>query len=548
MSVRLLVPAPDAEPWPSLGGHVCDWIEERLVHGPGDVLGEPVDLTDEMRLFLWRAYELYPRGHELEGRRRFKRATFSRRKGAAKTELAAWLAIAELDDEAPVRFDGWDAKGDPVGRGLRDPYIPMMAVTEEQSSDLAYGAAVAILERCELGNKYLVGVEEIKPRALSARGLMRAMASAPSARDGARTTFQHFDEPHHFTSSRLKLAVAMMERNVPKRAGADAWSLYTTTMYAPGEDSVAEDVHKYAQAVEAGQVEDPRLLFDHLQAAESHKLDTAGGLKAAIVEASGDAIGWTDVDAIAAQFRDPTVDKNELRRYWLNQPRRSSRRWLAEDVVEARVAPRVVPDGTEVVLAFDGSYARDSTALIGATVEARPYVFVVELWERPPNAARWRTPRLAVEDAIEAALERWTVLELAPDPPGWHREIEDWEDTYGETVVRFETNQPSRMGPATDAFEQAIRGEGDPDDSNAERIFGLELDGDARLLRHIGNAIAVKRGPHVLIRKESHDSPLKIDAAVGAIVAYDRARWHYANRDLDEDLGAIVVSTRPPAR
>src|SRR4051794_34320316 len=109
----------DAEPWPSLGGEVCDWIEAHLVHGPGDMRGRPVVLTEEFRLFIFRAYEVYPRGHELEGRRRFKRAVLSRRKGAAKTELAALLAIAEMDPTGPVRCDGFRKQAGewmPVGR------------------------------------------------------------------------------------------------------------------------------------------------------------------------------------------------------------------------------------------------------------------------------------------------------------------------------------------------------------------------------------------------------------------------------------------------
>jgi hypothetical protein len=37
----------------------------------------------------------------------------SRAKGRAKTEIAGWLVCAEAF--GPVRFDGWDADGQPVG-------------------------------------------------------------------------------------------------------------------------------------------------------------------------------------------------------------------------------------------------------------------------------------------------------------------------------------------------------------------------------------------------------------------------------------------------
>lgn len=524
---RLLLPPMDAEPWPTLGPEVCDWIEAHLVHGPGDALGVPVILNDETRLLLYRAYEVYPHGHPQAGRRRFKRVVVSRRKGWAKTEIAAMIAIAEMDPTSAVRCDGFRNVGtkrepewEPVGRPVRDPYIPMVSVTEEQTADLAYGTALAILEHCDLGNSYVLSRDRIQH--LNEPGKMTALASAPGARDGARTSFQHFDETHLFVSARLKSAHQTMLRNVPKRVGADAWSLETTTMYAPGEESVAEDSHRYAEEVEAGLIEDPRLLFDHRQAAETHDITKRSGLVAAIKEASGDALAFTDVESIAASFRDPTQDKNQLRRFWLNQRRRSARRWMSDDAWESCRSDRAAPAAGLVVLAFDGSYSRDSTGLVACTVEEKPMVFVVEAWERPSGQPRWRTPRLEVDAALESAMERFQVVELAPDPPGWHREIEEWEETYGEVVVRFETNQPSRMGPACDDFTQAVR----------ERE--LEHDGDPRLARHVSNCVTARRGPYELVTKESKDSPFKIDLAVGAIVAYSRARWHFLNPVEDE--------------
>ena len=527
---RLLIPPMDPVPWPTLGPELCDWIEERLVHGPGDVRGQPVTLTDEERVLIYRAYEVYPREHRLAGRRRFKRVVYSRRKGYRKTEIGAWVSIGEMDPEAPVRCVGWRKDGGvwvPVGGPVFDPYIPMVAVTEEQSEDLAYGAVKAILENCELGNRYLIGEERIMHR--DAPGEMKAMASAPSARDGARTTFQNFEEPHLYVTDRLRNAHATMLRNIPKRVEADPWSFEPTTMYGPGEESVAEAAHMYAEEIRAGKVDDPRLLYDHRQASEAHDLDTKRGLRAAIVEASGDALAWADVDGIAAQYLEAAANrdegaKNEFRRYWLNQRRSLRRRAYPLDLWKSRAADRLVlPERTRVVLAFDGSYSRDSTGIVGCTIEAKPHLFVVAAWEKPPHDPRWRTPVGEVETELEDAMEHYQVAELAPDPPGWRHEVEAWEAKYGAVVVRFETNQTARMGPACDEFEQGFR-----DDE-------FSHDGDERLARHIAHCVAVKRGPHVVVTKEHPDSPLKIDLAVAAIVAYHRARWHYLNAPTDTE-------------
>lgn len=186
----LCVPAIEESPWPSLGPQVCSFIEDYLVFGPGDLRGEPARLDSEKRALIYRAYEVFPPGHPQAGRRRFKRVAISLRKGSAKTEFAAWIAAAELHPDGPVRCDGFDAYGRPVGRGVVDPYIPMVAYTEEQSEDLAYGALRVILQYSQIADDFDIGLERIMR--VNGDGKAVALASAPDARDGARTTFQHF--------------------------------------------------------------------------------------------------------------------------------------------------------------------------------------------------------------------------------------------------------------------------------------------------------------------------------------------------------------------
>jgi hypothetical protein len=71
------------------------------VFGPGDLRGQPAKLDDEKRGLIYRMYEVFPKGHAQAGRRRFKRVAVSLRKGSAKTELAAWIAICELHPGRP---------------------------------------------------------------------------------------------------------------------------------------------------------------------------------------------------------------------------------------------------------------------------------------------------------------------------------------------------------------------------------------------------------------------------------------------------------------
>lgn len=526
-SRSLIVPELDAEPWPSLGGQVCAFIETFLVHGPGDVLGDPVTLPEEARLAIWRLYEVYPQGHEMAGRRRFKRGAIFRCKGWFKTEIAAMLGITELDPDGPVRCDGFDAYGEPVGRPIRDPFIPMVATTEEQSDDLAFGAARKILENCDLGNSYDVGVEMISPK--DAPGKMASYANAPLARDGARTTFQHFDETHGFVRESQKRGHAVMLRNIGKRKGADGWSLETSVMYAPGELSVAEATHDYALDIARGLIQDPRLYFDHRQASLVWDLKSRAQLRKAVEEACGDAT-YIDVDAIVASYDDPTTDRNEHARNHLNQRRVSAGRWLNPDAYEPLQKRRRIPrDGTcPVVLGFDGSTSRDSTALVAATIEKTPHIMTLAVWEKPRSLGHveWRVSRLDVEAALDKAVRSFDVREIAPDPHGWHREVEEWADKYGDIVVIFDTAQPSRMGPAADEFFQAVK----------DRAVTFEP--SEPMMRHLANCRKKIRSGYT-VPDGTHQPGDQIDLAIAAVIAKHRAGWHHLNPRVKRAWGLV---------
>ncbi len=379
----MCVPTLEGEPWPTLGPQVCAWIEDNLVFGPGDLRGQPAKLDAEKRALIFRMYEIFPQGHPQEGRRRFKRVAISLRKGSAKTELLAWIAACELHPDAPVRCDGFDAEGQPVGIGVTDPYIPMVAYTEEQSEELAYGALRVVLQYSKVATDFDIGLERIMR--VGGDGKAVALASAPDARDGARTTFNAFDETHRFTLPRLKQAHRTMLANIPKRKLSDAWSLETTTAPAPGEGSVAEDTMDYARQVADGKIADSRLFFFHRQASDKHDLTTPDGIRAAVIEASGPVAEWSDIDGIIEQWRDPTADRTYLERVWLNRLVRSSER--AFDAMRWKELARpdfVVPDGDLITLGFDGARYYDATAIIATHVQSG-YQWVVGIWERPAH-------------------------------------------------------------------------------------------------------------------------------------------------------------------
>ena len=186
--------------------------------------------------------------------------------------------------------------------------------------------------------------------------------------------------------------------------------------------------------------------------------------------------------------------------------------WLPFGAWDAcRTARRVAPR-ERVVLAFDGSASGDSTALVGCTLDG--HLWVEGLSENPGDP-RWRVPREDVDRAVDVAFAKYDVAELACDPWGWRSEIEGWANRHGERrVLEWNTAHAQRMAPATDRLYQAVA------------TKAVTHEDDPRLAAHVAHCIAKRTPMGDLVSKDKRGSPRKIDAAVAAIVAYDRAAWH----------------------
>jgi hypothetical protein len=514
----LVVPPQDEKQWPTLGPQLKVFLEDRAVFGPGDLAGKPAELSEEKEGLLEAFYEVYPKGREYAGRRRFKRCGWSVRKGLAKTEFGAWITFLELHPEAPVRFDHWARRGEeatwgdyryklgePVGRPVASPYIPMLAYNKDQVEELAFGALSYIIEESPDAHLFDVSLDRILR--LSARGKDDGkavpLAQSPNARDGARTTFQMFDEPHRMFLPRLLDAHQTMNNNLPKRPMADAWSLYVGTAGQLGQGSIAEELYHEAEAMAKGtKPKDPRFFFLHRDSgpvsrgdgSTGHDLTTQKGRIAAIKEATGieGEYGMGQFADIAELYDRPDTDRAYWERVQLN-------RWIASnrqafDVRQLTVVDQGIKPGAVVTIGFDGARFRDATAMVVTDVYTGVQQFHA-LWERPAEIdgveLEWEVDPTEVSAAFRKAMHLYRVFRFNGDPPHYVEQMAEWAGQYPGVVEEWWTQRKTAMAYAIRTWQQGIRsGEvkiaRDPRPATGSPVVNETL-GEA-LIRHIGNA------------------------------------------------------------
>lgn len=331
--------------------------------------------------------------------------------------------------------------------------------------------------------------------------IYRALSAEAYSKEGYNPSTVVFDEVHVQPNAELwdVMRNGMGTRDRPLMfAITTAGGLYN----ARGEPSFCHQMYRYGKQVASGEVNDPAFFFRWWEAPAGADWKDPATWRAAN-PSLGRYLKVADLEALVRGM----MSEEEFRTKRCNQWVTSLQSWFPFGLWSSRAAPRLV-DGP-VVIGFDGSVSLDSTALIGATVGDSPYVFEVETWERPAGDPGWRVPRAEVLDRIRQACAEYEVVELIADPSYWRLELQQLE-AEGLPVVEF-PNQPARTAPATRAFELAVQ------DGR------LTHDGSFVLARHVENARIKVSTAGRYISKDHKNSPLKIDAAVAAIMAVDRA-------------------------
>jgi phage terminase large subunit-like protein len=477
---RWLTPVPPPDVRRGDGNDVAEFIEAFCVvtqdtfAGPA---GTPMVLRPWQRKLLGGVFARRP-----DGRRRHRVALIGVPRKSGKSALSAGIALDGLFS-------------------TRGGEVYSVAADREQAR-IVFGHARRMVESsAELSARCSVYRDAIDLRETAS--VYRCLSSEHYTKEGLSPTLVIFDEVHAQPSDELwnVMSLAQGARLDPLLLGITTAGVKTDST---GLDSICYRLWQHGQRVCSGETKDPSFFMAWWAA-----LDDADHTDPAVWRGCNPALGdlLDPEDMASAVARTP---ENEFRTKRLNQWVNAAQAWLPAGAWDACASPRVVQDGTDVVLAFDGSYNNDSTALVLCTLDAQPYLDVVQLWERPLDAdMHWTVPVIEVEDTIRAACKRWHVREIVCDPYRWARSYQVLEDER-LPIVEF-PQTPARMTPATQRFYEATLNR------------SLAHSGDPRLARHLSNAVLKVDSRGQRIVKETRNSPRKIDLAVASVMALDRA-------------------------
>lgn len=489
----------------TLGWELAAWASSYLAN-PNDPDLPWEFTTEQLRFLLWW-YALDERGKFLS-----RRGVLQRIKGWGKDPLLAVICLLEL--LAPCRFAGWDSFGNPIGKPVTNPLVQVSAVTQEQSYNTGDMFPILLTAKCIREYQVKPGIDLVRAR--GGRGKIQMITSSPRAMEGKRVTFAVLNEIHQWVAGNGGPAMYQaISRNLAKIP--DARFLAITNAYMPGEGSVGEMVRMdFEKAGTNGRSKS--LMYDSIEA--DPRAPIVGPLVPLVIDGvRGDAT-WLDHEAIQDELATESIDIAIGRRFWLNQIVASDDRiYGPEDWNHLGSLNNVLHRGDKIVLGFDGGKTDDATALVAIRMRDQ-CVFPLHIWEMDHRRKgdNETVDYAAVDYRVRQAFKMYDVHAFYADVAGWEPWILEWtQDFQDELGVKASERSPigldmrgnqARLVPAHEALIQAIR------------QGRIKHDDDPVLTRHLLNVVQHYTKYGLSYRKETSESPLKIDAYAALHLAF----------------------------
>jgi phage terminase large subunit-like protein len=392
-----------------------------------------------------------------------------------------------------------------LGEGINGGEVIAVAATREQAR-IVFSEAKRMVERSEL--KDLVQVFRDSIFVPETNSVFKVMSAESWAAEGLNPSRVILDELHAQPNRELFDVMSLAMGNRGKIGQVVAITTAGVKSDASGQDSIAYSLYNYGKRVATGEIDDPAFFMAWWEAAPEadHREPTTWQ---AANPGFDDIVSAADFES--AVRRTPEA---EFRTKRLNQWVSSQMSWLPSGVWESLAEPQPLDVDAEYILGFDGSFSGDTTVIVGCTIptEDKPaHIFLVKAWEKPVEADdSWRVDIQDAEFEIAKFCAAYKVREVACDPFRWQRSMEVLQD-QGIPIVEYPSTSARRMVASCARFYDAVT-EG-----------RLSHDGDPLVARHFTNAVIKidNLGPRIV--KENRNSNRRIDAAVAAVIAYDRA-------------------------
>jgi phage terminase large subunit-like protein len=340
--------------------------------------------------------------------------------------------------------------------------------------------------------------------------IYRVLSAEHSSAEGLSPTMTVFDELHAMPSRDMfdVMSLAMGARG--RLAMMVAITTAGVKVDNKGQDSIAYSLYNYGKKVARGEVDDDSFFMAWYEAAEEADHRDPETWKDANP-------GYGDLNSIedfeSAVRRTPEA---EFRTKRCNQWVSSQQSWLPTGAWDKQGNEFKLDPDQEYVLGFDGSFSGDATVIVGCTVPKEkelPQIFMVKAWEKDENIHDndWRVEIAEVEQTlIKFTQDNPLVREIACDPYRWQRSMEALAD-LGLPIVEWPSTSARRMVPAcAKLYDAIVDGE-------------MHHDTDPTLARHFDNAVVKTDNLGTRIVKDKRSSNRRIDAAVAAVLAFDRA-------------------------
>ncbi|MFW3477205.1 hypothetical protein [Streptomyces microflavus] len=360
-----------------------------------------------------------------------------------KSGKGPWTAgIVAAEAVGPVLFGGWAQggeryecrkhgcgcgwvyeyePGEPLGRPWTTPLLQITATSEDQT-DNVYRPLQAMIRNGPLSELMRVGEQFIR---LPNDGRIDVVTSSAQSRLGNPVTFVVQDETGIWTETNKMTKVATTQRR--GLAGMSGRSMETTNGWDPSESSVAQktaessskDIYRYHRLPPKG--------LSYTNKAERRRIH------AYVYEGSH----HIDLDAIEGEAAE-LLEKEpaEAERFYGNRIVAGMGAWIQQDRWDARKDVQKVPDGTRIVIGFDGSDVDDWTGIRAETLDGYQFTPVYGPDRLPTvwNPADWegQVPRLEVDTAFREMFARFDVVRAYCDPPYWTSEVAAWQAAFGE--------------------------------------------------------------------------------------------------------------------